>query len=174
KRSIGVVVLTATMCWSTFASAQIKDADVTGGRVAGTSTNGVSVFKGVPFAAPPLGPLRWEAPQAVKSWTGVEQALTFGPACMQDANFPKIFGAPPETSEDCLYLNVWTPAKSAADALPVMVWIYGGGFVGGQTSVPTYDGTHLAEKGVVLVSVAYRLGAFGFLAHRELSRESGK
>ena len=77
-------------------------------------------------------------------------------------------------SEDCLYLNVWTPAKTAGDKLPVMVWIYGGAFVIGQTSVPAYDGTRLAEKGVVLVSVAYRVGAFGFLAHPELTKESGK
>src|SRR5438874_8010392 len=93
---------------------------------------------------------------------------------MQDPMFPQIFAAPPEMSEDCLYLNVWTPAKTPSDNLPVMVWIYGGGFVGGQTSVPMYDGTKLAEKGVVLVSVAYRLGVFGFLAHHELTRESGK
>ena len=131
-------------------------------------------FKGIPFAAAPVGPLRWKAPQPLKPWTGTLTATMFGPACMQDATFARIFGAPPETSEDCLYLNVWTPAKTAGDKLPVMVWIYGGGFVGGQTSVPMYDGSRLAEKGVVLVSVAYRLGAFGFLAHPDLSRESGK
>jgi para-nitrobenzyl esterase len=88
--------------------------------------------------------------------------------------FASLFGAPASISEDCLYLNVWTPAKTPTDSLPVMVWIYGGGFVGGMTSVPAYDGTRLAEKGVVLVSVAYRLGVFGFLAHPELSRESRK
>jgi para-nitrobenzyl esterase len=93
---------------------------------------------------------------------------------VQDQLFPRVFAAPPEVSEDCLYLNVWTAAKSAGDNLPVMVWIYGGGFVGGQTSAPIYDGAKLVEKGVIVVSVAYRLGAFGFLAHPELSRESGK
>lgn len=81
---------------------------------------------------------------------------------MQNAAFTGRFGAPPALSEDCLYLNVWTPSKTAGDKLPVMVWIYGGAFTGGMTSIPTYDGTHLAQKGVVLVSVAYRLGAFGF------------
>jgi para-nitrobenzyl esterase len=154
--------------------AQVREADVTGGRVAGAVANGIASFKGIPFAAPPVGALRWKAPQPVKGWTGVRQATSFGVSCMQDAAMAKLFGAPEGMSEDCLYLNVWTPAKSAGDKLPVMVWIYGGGFVLGQTSVPVYDGTKLADKGVVLVSVAYRVGAFGFLAHPDLSRESGK
>ena len=156
------------------ASAQVQEVDVTGGRVAGQLMNGVVSFKGIPFAAPPIGPLRWKAPQAVRRWTGVRQAAAYGASCMQDQNFAKLFGAPPEIGEDCLYLNVWTPAKTPGDRLPVMVWIYGGGFVGGMTSAPAYDGTRLAEKGVVLVSVAYRLGVFGFLAHPDLSRESGR
>ena len=166
---------TAVMLWlAPAAGAQVRDADITGGRVSGVVANRVVSFKGIPFAAPPVGTLRWKAPQPVKPWTGVKQASAFGPSCMQDPMFARLFGAPPDISEDCLYLNVWTPAKTAGDALPVMVWIYGGGFVGGQTSVPAYDGTHLAEKGVVLVSVAYRLGVFGFMAHPDLSRESGK
>ena len=156
------------------AHAQIREADVTGGKVSGVVANGLSVFKGIPFAAPPVGERRWKAPQPLAPWTGVRDGSKFGPACVQDPMFPRVFAAPPEVSEDCLYLNVWTPAKSAGDNLPVMVWIYGGGFVGGQTSVPIYDGAKLAEKGVIVVSVAYRLGAFGFLAHPELSRESGK
>jgi len=156
------------------AHAQIQDAAVTGGRVAGGVANGVASFKGVPFAASPVGALRWKAPQAVTPWSGVKQATAFGPSCIQDPNFATLFGAPAAFSEDCLYLNVWTPAKSPAERLPVMVWIYGGGFVGGMTSIPTYDGTRFATKGVVLVSIAYRLGVFGFLAHPELSRESGK
>ena len=154
--------------------AQVKDVDVTGGKVSGVAANGIVSFKGIPFAAPPVGALRWKAPQPVKAWTGVKQATEYGPSCMQDQNFAKIFGATAPIQEDCLYLNVWTPAKTAGDKLPVMVWIYGGGFVGGMTSIPAYDGTRLAEKGVVLVSVAYRLGVFGFLAHPELSKESGK
>ena len=155
------------------AAAQVKtDAGLVQG--AAPTAAGVRAFKGIPFAAPPVGDLRWKAPQPVRPWTGVKQAAAYAPACMQDANFPKLFGAPATLSEDCLYLNVWTPAKSASDVLPVMVWIYGGGFVGGQTSVPVYDGARLAEKGVVLVSVAYRLGVFGFFAHPELSRENGK
>lgn len=156
------------------AVAQVNSATVTGGRVDGVVSDGVASFKGVPFAAPPVGALRWKAPQPVVAWSGTRKADTYGPSCMQDANFAKIFGAPPAIGEDCLYLNVWTPAKSPAEKLPVMVWIYGGGFVGGMTSVPAYDGTHLAQKGVILVSVAYRLGVFGFLAHPGLSQETGK
>jgi para-nitrobenzyl esterase len=156
------------------AAAHIGEVQVTGGRVAGTLANGIASFKGIPFAAPPVGELRWRAPQPLKAWSGVKPAATYGPSCVQDALFVKLFGAAPAMSEDCLYLNVWTPAKSAGDALPVMVWIYGGGFVGGMTGIPVYDGTRLAEKGVVLVSVAYRLGALGFLAHPALSKESGK
>jgi para-nitrobenzyl esterase len=168
-----VSVVVALSCVSA-SSAQVTEADVTGGRVAGTAANGIVSFKGIPFAAPPIGALRWKAPQPVGTWTGVKQAATYGAACMQDANMMKLFAAPLAMSEDCLYLNVWTPAKTAGDKLPVMVWIYGGAFVIGQTSVPAYDGTRLAEKGVVLVSVAYRVGAFGFLAHPELTKESGK
>ena len=155
------------------AHAQIGEAAVTGGRVSGVVANGVASFKGIPFAAPPVGAWRWKAPQPVAPWSGVKQATRFGPSCVQDPNFAKLFGASGNLSEDCLYLNVWTPAKTAADRLPVMVWIYGGGFVGGMTSIPAYDGTHFASKGVVLVSIAYRLGVFGFLAHPDLSRESG-
>jgi para-nitrobenzyl esterase len=158
---------------ATSADAQIREAEVTGGRVAGAVANGIASYKGIPFAAPPVGALRWKAPQPVTAWTGAKQTTTFGPSCLQDPNFARLFGAPPALSEDCLYLNVWTPAKSATDRLPVMVWIYGGGFVGGMTSIPTYDGTRFASKGVVLVSIAYRLGVFGYVAHPELSRESG-
>jgi para-nitrobenzyl esterase len=155
-------------------SAEVRDVDVTGGRVSGAVTNGIASFKGIPFAAAPVGALRWKAPQPVKSWTDVKRATEYGASCMQDPNFAKIFGASASIGEDCLYLNVWTPAKTAGDRLPVMVWIYGGGFVGGMTGIAAYDGTRLAEKGIVLVSVAYRLGVFGFLAHPELSKESGK
>jgi para-nitrobenzyl esterase len=156
------------------AAAQITEVPVTGGRVAGTVANGIASFKGIPFAAPPVGDLRWKAPQPVKPWPGVKKATTYASSCMQDPMFEKLFAATSGLSEDCLYVNVWTPAKSATDALPVMVWIYGGGFVGGMTGIPAYDGARLAEKGVVLVSIAYRVGAFGFLAHPALSKERGK
>jgi para-nitrobenzyl esterase len=171
--SIAVLVV-LTILAAPPAGAQITEVQVTGGRVAGVVASGIASFKGIPFAAPPVGDLRWKAPQPVKAWIGVKQATAFAPGCMQDAMFVKLFAATSGLNEDCLYLNVWTPAKTAGEALPVMVWIYGGGFIGGMTGIPAYDGARLAEKGVVLVSVAYRVGAFGFLAHPALSKESGK
>ncbi len=155
------------------ARAQIEQVKVTGGTVAGTVVDGVSEFKGIPFAAPPVGALRWKAPQPVKPWSGVRQAVAFGPACMQSAGAASRQAPGISLSEDCLYLNVWTPAKTSRERLPVIAWIYGGGFTGGMTSAPLYDGTHFAQKGVVFVSIAYRVGALGFLATPELSRESG-
>jgi para-nitrobenzyl esterase len=174
KNWIGATMVAAVVWCAQPAVAQVQAADVTGGHVEGVVAHGITSYKGIPFAAPPLGELRWKPPQPVKPWTGAKKADTYGPSCMQDPNFAKLFGAPPAISEDCLYLNVWTPAKSANEKLPVMVWIYGGAFVGGMTSIPAYDGTRLAEKGVVLVSVSYRVGVFGFLAHPELTREGGK
>ena len=155
------------------AYAQIREVDVTGGRVSGVVADGIAAFKGIPFAAPPVGALRWKAPQPVVTWSGVKAATTFAPGCMQDPTLARLFGAPDAISEDCLYLNVWTPAKSVTARLPVMVWIYGGAFTSGMTSIPAYDGASLALKGVVIVSLSYRVGAFGFLAHPELSQESG-
>jgi para-nitrobenzyl esterase len=154
--------------------AQISTAKVTGGVVDGVVKDGIASFKGIPFAAPPVGDLRWKSPQPVKPWTGAKKADEFGPGPMQDASFGAKLGGPQKISEDCLYLNVWTGAKKAGEKRPVMVWIYGGGFGIGMTSTPTYDGTNLAKKGVVLVSVNYRVGPMGFLAHPELSKESGK
>ena len=155
------------------ALAQIHTAHVAGGEVAGTAVDGVAVFKGIPFAAPPTGALRWKAPQPVPAWTGARKADAFGPSCMQSAQMIALMGAGPEVSEDCLYLNVWTAAKSAAERRPVMVWIYGGGFAAGMTGIPAYDGQQFAKQGVVLVSVAYRVGPFGFLADPALTREAG-
>ena len=174
KRWIGVVLAAFGSWGSSQASAQVLSAPVTGGRVEGVLADGIVSFKGIPFAAPPVGDLRWSAPRPVKPWTGVKKADTFGPICMSDPKGSAIFGGPSNVSEDCLYLNVWTPARTAGDKLPVMVWIYGGGFVSGLTASPLYDGTRLAQKGVVMVSIAYRLGPFGFLAHPELTREMGK
>jgi len=166
-----------TVLWAILAAvyvqpvhAQITRARVTGGEVSGTAENGLSIFKGIPFAAPPVGPLRWKAPAPVRPWRGVKPANAFAHACMQAPNSQ---GNTAPVSEDCLYLNVWTPAKSAHERLPVIVWIHGGGYVGGSTSIGMYDGSGYARKGVVLVSLAYRLGPYGFLAHPDLSRESG-
>ena len=142
------------------------------GMVQGTMEGGTTVFKGIPFAAPPLGDLRWRAPKPPVAWTGVRQADKFSPACVQvPIVFRELGMDTVETSEDCLYLNVWTPAKSSKDRLPVMVWIYGGGFSIGGTSIALYNRANLAKKGVVLVSVAYRVGALGFMAHPALTAE---
>ncbi|HEX5226876.1 MAG TPA: carboxylesterase family protein [Bryobacteraceae bacterium] len=144
------------------------------GLVQGAVDNGVTVYKGIPFAAPPVGDLRWKAPYPAMAWTGVRAADKFAPACMQTAIVNKDLGMEAvQTNEDCLYLNIWTPAKSANEKLAVMVWIYGGGFTIGGTEMSLYDGMNLAKKGVVLVSIAYRLGAFGFMAHPELTKEQG-
>ena len=136
------------------------------GLIQGIFEDGLTVYKGIPFAAPPVGELRWKAPQPASKWDGVRQAIKFAPAPIQGGNPPS------GKSEDCLYLNVWTPAKSTNEHIPVLVWIYGGGFGFGSTSEPVYSGEKLAKKGVVLVSIAYRVGQLGFLVHPELSAES--
>jgi para-nitrobenzyl esterase len=141
------------------------------GRVRGEVTGDVASFKGIPFAQPPLGALRWRAPQAPLAWRNVRETVSYGPDCMQ-VPFPgdaAPLGVKP--AEDCLYLNVWTPAKFKRRKLPVMVWIYGGGFVNGGSSPPEYDGSAFAKDGVLLVSFNYRLGSFGFFAHPALSAE---
>lgn len=144
------------------------------GKVQGTmSIDGqVRAFLGVPFAAPPVGPLRWKAPQPVARWHGVRAATGFGSRCMQPGIFPDMIFHDPGPSEDCLTLNVWTPAQKKRAKLPVMVWIFGGGFVAGGTSEARQDGEYLARKGVIVVSMNYRLGIFGFFAHPELAAES--
>jgi para-nitrobenzyl esterase len=143
------------------------------GPVQGSAENGIEVYLGIPFAAPPVGDLRWRPPQPVAPWKNVLQADKFAPGCMQTPlNSPALGLEPIPVSEDCLYLNVWSPAKTPHDHLAVMVWIYGGGFTTGATSIPIYNGENLAKKGVIVVSVSYRVGAFGFLAHHELSAEN--
>ncbi len=144
------------------------------GELAGVVADGVASFKGIPYAAPPTGELRWRAPRPVAAWTGVREAAAYAHDCMQEP-FPSDaapLGTPPD--EDCLYLNVWTPAGRDGRPLPVMVWIHGGGFVNGGSSPPVYDGSPLARKGVVFVSFNHRLGRFGFFAHPALTKESPK
>jgi len=169
---------------------------VDSGQLQGVEADGVISFKGIPFAAPPVGELRWRPPQPTPRWTGVRQAAEFGRSCMQGrgsgppsgagarAGAAGAQGAPPAPaqapaaapatqgpSEDCLYLNVWRPADPAASNLPVMVWIYGGGFVGGSSSSPNTSGIQFAKQGVVLVAMNYRVGRFGFFAFPALSSE---
>lgn len=144
------------------------------GKVQGklSSDGQVRAFLGIPYAAPPVGPLRWKPPQPSQKWPGVRDAATFGSHCLQQSPFEDMRFRDPGESEDCLTLNIWTPAKDKHANLPVMVWIYGGGFVAGTTSEPRQDGEHLAHKGVVVVSMNYRLGILGFLAVPSLAAES--
>ena len=138
------------------------------GMISGATTGSpdVRVFKGIPYAAPPVGDLRWRAPKPAAHWEGTRAADQFGPVCMQGGN--------QKMSEDCLYLNVWTGAKAASEKRPVMLWIYGGGYYTGSGSQPMYDGEALAKKGAVVVTFNYRLGAFGFFSHPELTKESDR
>jgi len=155
----------------------VKSAD---GMLQGTPGKDASVtaFRGVPYATAPIGNLRWRGPQAVQFWAGVRHADKFGNICMQNQLKPgsfyqvEFYESPEPMSEDCLYLNLWTAASSAAEKRPVMVWLHGGGFVEGSGSLPSFNGENLALKGVVIVTINYRLGVFGFLAHPELAKES--
>jgi para-nitrobenzyl esterase len=142
-----------------------------------TDANGVTSYKGIPFAAPPVGHLRWQAPQPVAHWKGVHKADHFGNACYQNEGHSRLPWTEPymeqgPVGEDCLYLNVWTAAKSSRERRPVMVYMYGGGFNEGAGSVAVYDGTELAKRGVVIVNMNYRVGPLGFLVYPELTKES--
>lgn len=134
--------------------------------------SGIISYKGIPFAAPPVGDLRWREPQPAPNWTGVRKADQFGAKAMQLPIFGDMNFRAPKTDEDCLYLNVWSPAKSATDRLPVLVYFYGGGFLAGDGSEPRYDGENMAKKGIITLTVNYRLGIFGFFSHPELTVES--
>ena len=153
------------------AADQVK---VEGGVLAGIAgaDPAVRVFEGVPFAAPPVGALRWQAPQPAAAWKGVRKADQFGARCYQGSVFSDMIFRDKGISEDCLYLNVWTPSPAPKKRLPVLVYFYGGGFAAGSGDEPRYDGTNFAKKGVIVVTVNYRLGVFGFLAHPELTAES--
>lgn len=178
-RSVVVLLAVAVLAFTSTGVAAITDpVRVEQGLLAGTSGSSadVRVYRGIPFAAPPVGDLRWKAPQPPAKWQGVRQAAEFSSACWQ-TQYPTaaaIYQAKlPPLSEDCLYLNIWTPAKSAKDRLPVMVWIHGRGFTRGFAGTRSYDGEVLARKGAVIVTINYRLGIFGFFAHPALSAESG-
>lgn len=181
-RGIGLALVAAS--WAAAAVAALTeplalDAGLLGGSL--ESSPGVRVFKGIPFAAPPVGALRWQSPQPVPRWEGTRSAAEFGNVCIQPAgpttgpgarlNIAVLPDSPP-LSEDCLYLNVWTGAASVAERRPVMVYFFGGAFTEGAGSVPLYDGDALARKGAVVVTMNYRLGPFGFFAHPALSAES--
>jgi len=153
------------------AEIQVK---TTAGLVKGTTIEDgrIRVYKGIPFGAPPVGALRWQAPRPAAAWPGVREATEFGSRCMQGPIFSDIVFT--NKSEDCLNLNLWTPAQKADEGLPVMVWIHGGGFQAGSGAENRHDGTAFARKNVVMVTINYRLGVFGFFSHPELSKESGR
>jgi para-nitrobenzyl esterase len=203
KRIEGLLATALLVAAITNVSAMIPEqVKIETGLLAGTVSPGqpaVRVFKGIPFAAPPLGENRWRAPQPAAKWEGVKKADAFGAPCIAGAPAQGRGGArggagggagggaaqaaapaqaaparEPARSEDCLYANVWTSANNANDRRPVMVWIYGGGFTGGSGGLAWYDGENLAAKGPVIVTFNYRLGAFGFFAHPDLAKESGR
>lgn len=152
------------------ASVQVKTAN---GILEGTTeASGIRSFKGIPFAKAPVGNLRWREPQPAENWTGVRKADHFGANAMQKKIFGDMLFRSSGMSEDCLFLNVWSPAKSSAEKLPVLVYFFGGGFVAGDGSEARYDGESMAKKGIITLTVNYRLGVFGFLAHPELTQES--
>ncbi|MBL7791393.1 MAG: carboxylesterase family protein [Saprospiraceae bacterium] len=171
-------LLSLLVLWSTSIFAQL-DSDVAlprvttkQGIVEGAHDSGIRTFKGIPYAAPPVGELRWKAPQPPASWQDVRKADAFGPRAMQAPIFSDMMFRSNGVSEDCLYLNIWTPAKTGREKLQVLVYFYGGGFVAGDGSEYRYDGEMMARQGIVAVTVNYRLGIFGFFSHPELSQES--
>ena len=168
-----LLIVVSTVTLSVFAADEVKiETGVLAGAMNADGT--VRMFKNIPFATPPVGDLRWKAPQPAAKWTGVRAADKFGSACMQTNVFGDIYFRDAQPSEDCLNLDIWIPAKPEVKGkIPVILWYYGGGFVAGSASEPRYDGEALARKGVIVVNSNYRLGAFGFLAHPDLTKESG-
>jgi len=168
-----LLILAITSCTSPVSPSLTTLEDpiqIDSGLVSGITTDEIHIYKGIPFAAPPKGDLRWKPPQQVIPWQGIRQCTKFGPDPYQ---YKTTLASPSEAiDEDCLYLNVWTPAKKRSDQLPVMVWLYGGDFRFGAGSVALYDGTTLAHHGVIVVTFNYREGPIGFLAHPLLSKES--
>lgn len=160
------------------AVAQAPAVRVQEGALTGVHKGPIDAFLGVPYAAPPIGANRWKPPLAPATWAGVRKADTIPASCQQGLT-PQGFGpwtheyvVTNQVSEDCLYLNVWAPAKHGKQALPVMVWIHGGGFSSGSASVPIYDGSALAAKGIIVIGINYRVGLYGYMAHPELTAES--
>jgi para-nitrobenzyl esterase len=173
--AVGAVLLASSLLETPFASAGELSSTIKtkSGKVQGKSEGPVHIYLGIPYAAPPVGPLRWKPPVPAGKWKGVRAATEFGSHCMQPTLYKDMIFRDPGISEDCLNLNVWTPATDKNAKLPVMVWIYGGGFIAGGSSEPRQDGTNLAKNGgVVVVSMNYRLGIFGFFAHPGLTAES--
>jgi para-nitrobenzyl esterase len=165
-RMIGTLSVAMLLAGAAAAAPVVRTAQ---GAVRGSVDGDVESFKGIPFAKPPVGPLRWRAPRPIEPWTGVRDATEFGPACVHGERV--LFPEDSAQSEDCLTLNVWRPTGVKTGRLPVMVWIHGGGFSMGSTRSPIYSGVNFARQGVILVSLQYRIGPFGFFAHPALTRE---
>ncbi len=179
NRRLYKVFLAVALATLPSAAAIQQPVKVKTGLIAGavSSDSSIAVFKGIPYAAPPVGDLRWRAPRRPAAWQGVRKTDQFSASCVQNIVTERKpwtfeFMAHGEISEDCLYLNIWTPANSAAEKRPVLLWMYGGGNVEGSASVPVYDGENLAKKGLVVVTINYRLGVFGFFTHPALTKES--
>jgi para-nitrobenzyl esterase len=173
KKNVCLLFLVLTCIWSTAQlNSAVPQVKTENGILEGVNESGVKTFKGVPFAAPPAGNFRWREPQPVQDWPGVRKADKFGPRAMQLPIFGDMNFRSDGMNEDCLYLNVWTPAKAGNEKLPVLVYFYGGGFLAGDGSELRYDGESMARNGILSVTVNYRLGVFGFFAHPELTRES--
>jgi para-nitrobenzyl esterase len=169
--TLGVLIQLATLN----GFSQIKDQiTISNGIIQGVREPGSAIltFKGIPYAQPPVGPLRWKEPQPAQNWKGVRKADRFGHNAMQKNIFGDMSFRSSGMSEDCLYLNVWTPSRTGKEKLPVLVYFYGGGLAAGDGSEPRYDGTSMAKKGIVAVTINYRLGIFGFFSHPDLTRES--
>lgn len=183
-KNIPIASLLIIFCFSCSNKEQVASSDfpivkTKAGLIRGSSSNGIHIFKGIPYAAPPVNALRWKAPKPVSPWSDTLMCTAYAASPIQNTPAPfrmwtQEFIAPAEPlSEDCLYLNIWTPAKLENEKLPVLVWIHGGAFLSGAASCPVYDGEAMAEKGIVYVSINYRLGIFGFMAHPDLTAESG-
>jgi para-nitrobenzyl esterase len=170
-----VLAVACLSLWLPAAAPAADRVETKSGPVTGTTeTDGLRVYKGIPYAAPPVGPFRWQPPQPAPKWTEVKPATAFGAQCMQRRQFADMVFRASGMSEDCLFLNVWTPAKTGREALPVLVYFYGGGFTAGDGSEPRYDGAAMARRGIVALTVNYRLGVFGFMAHPDLTKESAR
>ena len=173
KKNVCLLFLVLICTWSTAQlNSAVPQVKTENGIIEGVNESGVKTFKGVPFAAPPVGNLRWREPQPVQNWAGVRKADKFGPRAMQLPIFGDMSFRSDGMNEDCLYLNVWTPAKTGNEKLPVLVYFYGGGFLAGDGSELRYDGESMARNGIVAVTLNYRLGVFGFFAYPELTKES--
>jgi para-nitrobenzyl esterase len=168
--ALATIVALSCFCLAASSAPQVKTHT---GTVEGKDDGKVRSFLGIPYATPPVGDLRWKAPQPIAKWSGVRKATDFGFHCMQGNVYGDMVFHDPGPSEDCLTLNVWVPVRHEGGKLPVMVWIYGGGFVAGATSEGRQNGWQLAQRGVIVVSMNYRLGVFGFFVHPDLAKESG-